>query len=172
MPQHTLRIPIPWILACPLFLMATRAAAQDETPTKVTDQNRSGDLPFSSTVIINFQACNDIDGPIARILHPRRHRLFSFARTGIKVDNDLRIVVRLEHDIALVHITVHTHSIKMLDYTFNVDQISHGTWWPSFLNPLARVTSYLTKQWPVTWLSRNRQPWYGAILDEDASAEV
>src|SRR6266568_4893961 len=29
---------------------ASTAVAQDEIPTKVTDQNRSGDLPFSTTV--------------------------------------------------------------------------------------------------------------------------
>ena len=36
-------------LGCLLFL-ATPSSAQDETPTAVMDQNRSGDLPFSSSV--------------------------------------------------------------------------------------------------------------------------
>src|SRR5437868_10792945 len=37
-----------WLM---LFLVVTvLLRAQDETPTKVTDQNRSGDLPFSSSV--------------------------------------------------------------------------------------------------------------------------
>src|SRR3954468_11203858 len=34
----------------PILFAIVPARAQDETPTKVTDQNRSGDLPFSTTV--------------------------------------------------------------------------------------------------------------------------
>ncbi len=45
-------IPIRAILAISLlaFLAASSSFAQDEMPTRVTDQNRSGDLPFSATV--------------------------------------------------------------------------------------------------------------------------
>src|SRR5437899_3100834 len=39
-----------FIAAAILLLSASTLFAQDETPTRVTNQNRSGELPFSSSI--------------------------------------------------------------------------------------------------------------------------
>src|SRR5689334_15995826 len=70
-----------------LFTLAPLAFAQDEFPTKVTVQNRSGDLPFASTIGGSIDSVDVVSGnltinvPIVSV--PTRGSSFNF---GLRYD--------------------------------------------------------------------------------------
>src|SRR2546423_7352421 len=116
-----------------LCLVAACALAQDEVPTKISAQNRSGELPFSATVGASIEHVDAISGNLI-VTVPILNT------PGLGMDYDFDLVYDARFWVAATRGGDHPFELWNMEQRGYLPQFSNGLW--STNMPRVSYTSY------------------------------